>query len=244
MIEVHPASTRSETTLSIRPRVIMSYLLVVMVILLIANLIGVYYQQTSPRVEAGALVIQYFNFNTEGNIPTFYSAILMLIAAVLLFVVALQNRRTDQAKYWWVLGCIFLFMAMDESAQIHEGVTKLMYLMLSTVQLPGYFLYAWVIPYSLAILAAGLFFFNFMLKLPSLIRNLFFAAGGLFVTGALGLEMLEGHYNIVYGYGNVYTTILCTIEELLEMSGVILFIYALLICMTRSTRKITLQVTR
>lgn len=243
MMHVQPLAT-SHTALTVQPRRVMTRLFLVALMLLIPNLISVYYQHTKSGSVAGELLIQYFNFNVEGNIPTFFSAMLLLTASALLLVIAFQHRGTDHAKYWWVLGSVFLFMAMDESAQIHEGVTRLVYLVTRTAQLPGYFLYAWVMPYSLVVLGAGLFFFNFLLKLPFLIRNLFVAAGGLYIAGALGLEMLEGHYNIVYGYDNVYSSIFCTVEELLEMSGVILFIYALLICVRQSTGKISMLVVK
>jgi hypothetical protein len=242
MLDTHPVTTVPNTALTLHPRAVMKGLLLITFLLLIPNLISIYYQRMPGRPVAGELVIQYFNFNIESNVPTFFSALLLLMAAALLLVIARQHRGNAQAKYWWVLGGIFIFLAVDESAQIHEGVTRLMYLATGTVQLPGYFLYAWVIPYLLATVAGGAFFFNFLLKLPFLIRNLFVVAGGMFVAGALGLEMLEGHFNLVYGYGNVYTTLLATLEELLEMSGVILFIYALLLCVSRSTGKITLLV--
>jgi len=244
MMDVQPLTISRNTALTVQPRKVMMRLFLVAFLLLIPNLVSVYYEHIKSGSVVGELLIQYFNFNVEGNIPTFFSAMLLLTASALLLVIAFQHGGTDRAKYWWVLGSVFLFMAIDESAQIHEGVTRLIYLLTSTVQLPGYFLYAWVMPYSLAVVGAGLFFFNFLLKLPFLIRNLFIAAGGLYVTGALGLEMLEGHYNIVYGYGNVYSSIFCTVEELLEMSGVILFIYALLICLRQSTGKISMRVVK
>ncbi|MBD0260081.1 MAG: multidrug transporter [Cytophagales bacterium] len=218
------------------------HLLLATFLLLIPNLASIYYQQMTDRPVAGELVIQYFNFNAESNVPTFFSTVLLLMAAALLLVIARQHRGNALAKYWWALGGIFLFLALDESAQIHEGVTRLVYLATGAVQMPGYFLYAWVIPYLLATVVGGAFFFRFLLKLPYLIRNLFVMAGAMFVAGALGMEMLEGHFNLVSGYGNVYTTLLTTLEELLEMSGVILFIHALLLYVSRSTGKITLLV--
>lgn len=228
------------TSLTVQPRLIVKRLLVTTFVLLLLNLMSVYYQRTTPHSVAGALISQYFNFSSESNIPTFFSALLLLTAASLLAVLAFQHRRTPQASYWWGLAGIFLFLAVDESAQIHEGVTQLMYLVTTRVQLPGYFLYAWVMPYSVAVVGVGLFFFNFLLKLPLLTRGLFVAAGALFVTGALGLEMLEGHFTAVYGEGNLYTTLLITLEELLEMSGVILFIHALLRCLCPTSGKISL----
>lgn len=56
---------------------------------------------------------------------------------------------------------------------------------------------------------------------------LFISSGAIFITGAIGFETLSGiqekmnSENIVYG-------ILYTFEELFEMLGIVLFIYALL----------------
>jgi len=56
----------------------------------------------------------------------------------------------------------------------------------------------------------------------------FIMAGVIFLTGALGVEMLGAREADVYGYDTVIYGFLYSLEEMLEMLGVVLFIYALL----------------
>ena len=51
-------------------------------------------------------------------------------------------------------------------------------------------------------------------------------AGAVYVGGAIGMEMIGGFYQDVYGYDLTYV-LLQTIEEVGEMLGIVIFIYAL-----------------
>ncbi len=53
-------------------------------------------------------------------------------------------------------------------------------------------------------------------------------AGVIFVSGALGVEMLGAREADLNGYDTVTYCVLYSLEEMLEMLGIILFIYALL----------------
>lgn len=78
---------------------------------------------------------------------------------------------------------------------------------------------------------------SFFLRLPRHIQNLFLVALGLFFGGAIGLEVLNDLYVYLNGgvralsvVENVIRTLVFPhIEEFAEMSGLIVFIYALLI---------------
>jgi hypothetical protein len=102
---------------------------------------------------------------------------------------------------------------------------------------PGFLRYAWVIPYFVIVAGLVLFLYNFLLRLPSKTRNLFILSGLIFVSGAIGLELLEGYYDSLLGT-NYYTVVLYTIEEAMEMVGVIIFIYALLNYLSENQEKV------
>ncbi|MDO6391617.1 multidrug transporter [Pontibacter sp. BT731] len=172
----------------------------------------------------------YFTFNGESNIPAFFSSVMLLAASGLLFLLHRQQKITPQESYtrhWFVLGCIFLFMAIDENTQIHERVADFVRPRLAT-DLSGMLHWAWVVPYSVLTLAVVAYFIGFVLRLPNHTRNLILLSGALFVAGALGLEFFEGYLYKRYGIDHLYNRILYCLEELMEMSGVALFIYALL----------------
>ena len=70
-------------------------------------------------------------------------------------------------------------------------------------------------------------YLRFLMHLSLPIRNLFIAAGLIYVGGAIGLEAIGGRHFDLYGKDAVYQ-VYTTVEELLEMTGIVVFIYALL----------------
>lgn len=92
----------------------------------------------------------------------------------------------------------------------------------------GLLTYAWVIPAGIACAAVGLAYLRFLGDLPPAIRWRFVIGGALFLTGALVLEMIEGRYDTQRGVENMPYRIMVAIEESLEMTGIVIFISALL----------------
>ncbi len=85
----------------------------------------------------------------------------------------------------------------------------------------------WAVPGMIATALVGLAYLRFLIDLPRRSRFLFVVAGAVYVFGALGMELV----------GNWYTTdrpqdlsygIIATIEEIFEMGGIVVFVYALL----------------
>jgi hypothetical protein len=66
------------------------------------------------------------------------------------------------------------------------------------------------------------------LSLPSKVRNLFIVAGCVYVSGALGCELIEGFYKKNYPGDNSIMGLYVVIEEIFEMIGITIFVYALL----------------
>lgn len=170
-----------------------------------------------------------FNFNAEGNFTTFYSVLAIGFAALLLFIVGILKRshKIKDANYWLALSAIFIFLSYDEAAQVHERFNKS-----SRAIIPeeGYDLlyYAWVVPYAIFALIIGFAFLKFLFRLPKKTAILFTIAGVVFVTGAVGLELLNSYFFYNEGDNSFGLYLAFTIEELLEMTGVALFIYAIL----------------
>ena len=73
----------------------------------------------------------------------------------------------------------------------------------------------------------ALFFRGFLFALEARTRNLIVASGAIFVSGAIGVEMLEGIIIPTLGVGSLDYTAAEMLEEGLEMSGVVLVLYAL-----------------
>jgi hypothetical protein len=211
------------------PSSITKLLAAIIFLLLLANLASVYYENYAG-VESNFLtsLSRSFDFNEEHNVPTFFSSVILLMATGLLFLIyALRKHDKVDGRKWQLLGFVMLFMAIDETVQIHEFLADVVRPRLPT-DMRGLLYWAWVVPYGLLALAVAAYFIGFVLRLPALTRNLFLLSGFMFVSGAIGLELFEGYFYKLYGLNHIYNKALYCAEELLEMSAVVVFIYALL----------------
>ncbi|MBB6016991.1 hypothetical protein ACFP9V_03565 [Deinococcus radiopugnans] len=168
-----------------------------------------------------------FNLNGESNIPAAFSALLLMLATLILGVISGARRqiKSADASAWRALTLIFGFLALDEAAGLHERTANIVN---SIVKTDGILFYAWVIPYGTLTLVVGLAFLQFMRQLPATIRNRIILAGAIYIVGALGMEVLEAKVVSNAGTQNFLNQGLIVIEEGMEMLGVTLFIGALL----------------
>lgn len=170
--------------------------------------------------------IRLLDVNTEGNIPTWYSTLALLTSSLLLAAIASTKKNGHPYFFsWTVLSIIFLFLSVDEGAGLHELWTPFL---LRSFDARGFIYFVWVVPYGILVLIFALAYLNFLVHLPVKTRNLFLAAGVIFVSGALGMELIEGRYADSFGERNMGMAVLTTVEEFLEMIGIVVFIYALL----------------
>ena len=211
--------------LEICPKVVFKKLFCLIVILLFLNILGLISKFYFGHDHVYGLV-SLFDFDTEQNIPTFYSATAILCSSLLLFFITFTHK-SNGCRYlgWMGLAVIFLFLSIDEISSIHERLTKLVRAFLDT---SGLLFSAWVIPYGLVVIIFVAAYLRFLIRLPKNIMFLFVLSGMIFVLGAIGLELLEGNHYELYGSADVTFAVFYTIEEFMEMLGIALFIYTLL----------------
>jgi hypothetical protein len=211
--------------LRLSPRKIAYKLLAIVAFLLVANLLAVYCKFVLKQ-DFG--FTRAFNFDSEANIPSLYSALSILMSAVILIYIgnlkASENR--SQARCWKLLAYIFLFLALDEFISIHESLTGI------TKQLVGdgngYFTFAWVVPYALLFGTVFIYLARFYFRLPTRLQVQFAIAGSIYLAGALGMEVVGGRYAFLYSTKEFNYALLVALEETLEMVGIIVFNYSLL----------------
>ena len=174
-------------------------------------------------------LVRLFYIDAEQNIPTFFSMFILLFAALLLgFITALKRNQTaPHISHWMVLSFGFLYMSADKAVSIHEALIRPTRMLLGDGHL-GVFYFSWVIPGIILTLVLALFFRSFLLHLPPKTRRTFLVAAILYIGGAIGLELIGGRYFELYGDNWTYKMI-STVEESLEMAGIIVFIQALLV---------------
>jgi len=187
-------------------------------------------------------LVPYFNIDNESNIPTLFAVMLLLFAALLLFIIYILDKKRGMHRSWmWgILAAGFLFLAIDEFVCIHEKWIKPMRNILGP-EAPAILHYSWVLPGLVIVLVVLVFFLPFWMRLPARTRIHTAAAAVLYIGGAVGMEMVCGSYVKQYGNANLTFNILVTIEESLEYAGVILFIYGLLRYAADTYELITLQ---
>ena len=219
----------NDCSILLNERKIAKYLATIILALLFFNVVNIAVQNYMPLDALQARFIdRFFNFNGENNFPSFFSTLLLLFASVLLFFVYTHVKEESRTrKEWMVLGVVFAFLTLDENIQIHETISKFTRPLISD-DFSGLLYWSWVLPYFLFSIAIALYLLKFVLALPHITRNLFFLSAFLFISGALGLELIEGYVYKSYGLNHLYNQILYCVEELMEMAGVTIFIYSLL----------------
>jgi hypothetical protein len=165
-----------------------------------------------------------FNLEVESAPPTYFSSILLLMVSILLGIIAAQ-RDFKVEPGWGILSAIFLFLSMDEAASLHE---LLFDVVTASGQPSGIFHYAWYIPVIPALIVFGLLYFRFWLRLPVFERIFFVVSAGIYLYGVIGMEAVSGWFDEMWGVNSLLYNVAMTVEETMEMTGMILFIYTLL----------------
>lgn len=169
-----------------------------------------------------------FSLNGELNFPSYFSAGLHAFSAMLLLIVFSLKRNTIDGIYWLVLAVGFFYLSIDEAFSFHEGLSAPVQKLFGHARLSGFYLMAWALPGVLIAGIVGLSYLKFLMRLAPATRNAFLISAAIFLGGALGMEMIGSWYMEAYGYENPVYPTMWTIEESMEMGGIIYFIRSLL----------------
>ena len=229
----------SEMTLN--PKRVVMFLGTIAFILVLANIgVNIIKLLTDDRSFHG--IIPMFDLKSEGNIPTFFSGCLFLINAILL-TLFWQTQRHNGARsqrIWLFLAVLFVFLAFDEDFQVHELLIDPLREGLGT---SGVFYYAWVIAYGGAVVVLGLVFLPVWWRLSKSVKLWLALAAIVYLLGAVGLEMAGGaYYESIQGEGGIIYGALYTAEETLEMAGLIIFTYSLLLMIRKNSAGMTISI--
>lgn len=173
------------------------------------------------------------SLDKENNVPALYSTLLLFAASAILTLVALleRARRGADALKWAILAAGFVLMAVDESLSIHERLIDPLRALIGGalgVDRLGIFYFAWVIPGIALVVALAMYFLPFVRRLPGRFGLMLLVSGAVYLGGAIGVELVEGWWREGHGHRNVVYHALVSLEEGMEMFGVILLIHTLL----------------
>lgn len=169
-----------------------------------------------------------FDVSSEGNIPTFFSVFLILSAASLLAIISILKRKSKDryVSKWIILSLGFIYMAYDEAFQVHERLVMPVRNLLGISN--GIFSSGWVIPAMIIVCVLVLYFLKFFFHLPAKNRLTFLLSATIYLGGCIGVELIESSYIVIHGDNNLMFNMISTVQESLEMAGIIIFIFALL----------------
>ena len=173
-------------------------------------------------------LLPMFNLDKEYNFPSYFSMFILLSASVLLTLIAIleKKRFSTFVSHWVILALGFLYISIDEIISLHEYLISPIRELLGAHA--GIFYYAWIIPAIAIIIILALYFYRFLMHLSSKARFTFCISGLVYIAGAIGMEMLGGSHDEIYGTADITYLCFVTIEESLEIFGVIIFIGGLL----------------
>lgn len=166
-----------------------------------------------------------FDLDDEANLPTLYSTLTLLLAAAILSGIA-SCERDDRSRrrHWLGLAAVFAVLAVDEAAQLHELIGGLIETRITT---SGYLYYSWIVPYAGLLIALAVLYGRFLFGLPRQTGILITVAGLIHGAGVIGLEAVAARHDQLHGQDWTFGA-LATVEEIFEMAGVAIFVYALL----------------
>jgi hypothetical protein len=180
----------------------------------------------STQVAAWKAIMRLFDVNSEGNVPSWFSSLLLAGGALLAGLIAAMARRVGgrDAGHWVGLAAVLVLLSLDEVAALHERLRGPTAAVLGDAA-RGPLRVAWVVPGLLLVLVVGIAFVGFVVRLPAGTRRLVVAAGAIYVGAAVGVEAISGIVLDAQGDRALYLQVTAA-EEGLEMSGSVLFLYA------------------
>lgn len=209
-------------TATLHPGKVVRIFVVVAVLLLLANLVGLWMIYVLGYADVYRLA-QLFDFDTEQNVPTYYSGCLFLLNVLLLLSVRQAAKILSKPSViWLMLAVLFLFLGFDELFAVHELLGRPVR---EAWNLSGIFFFAWVLPYGAAVLLLAMLFLPVWWRLNQRSRFWLGMSAATYLTGALGMEMIGG----LYRQHDLLFLSLATIEESLELAGLIMLTYSLLL---------------
>jgi hypothetical protein len=221
--------------ITIRPGKVVKILALIVVLLVLASIAIKLLEFVTGRHHMYGL-IRLFYLDNEANIPTFFSSVLLLISAVLLAMIAVGKKRMHDryAINWVILAIIFFYLATDEAASLHEMFSSPVMDILSRPHEGVLWHLGWTIPFAALVVVFAVSYWKFLFHLPPVVKILLLTAAVFYVGGALGGEVVQILYGSMHGVEKLTYTMIITIEETLEMTGILIFIYALLKYMSPS----------
>ena len=213
----------------VRPKsIVLGLYSVITILLIVHSLVLVAYFLIDDQEKFD--FVRIIDLDYESNIPTLFSAFLFFLdSMVLLFLwrATSLERTSPEFSYrwhWMTLAVVFVALGFDEGIKLHEYVGDMME---NVVDAEGFLYFPWFIPYTLVLAVLTIVFLPFFFSLPINTRYGFTWAAVVFLLGAVVLDIVSAREADLNGTRTIYYSVVYTIEETLEMIGLVMFFRAL-----------------
>lgn len=171
-------------------------------------------------------LVPLLDLNDERSVGTWVTVALLLGCAQIAVLCGLAARRRGEhwQRNWWLLAAVLTALSVDEVATMHEDLIPPLR---SGFGLSGVLYYGWVIP----LVAAGAVFLLVQLRFlrhlgrPTGLRLV--AAGGVYVSGAAGLELVQSVLAESGAKFDAPYAAAAGLEEVMELAGAMVALWAL-----------------
>lgn len=215
--------------LTISGRRVLQFLTVAFVVIMALNL-TVIFLHFAAGIEGAIFekALKKLYVDNEQNLPSYFNSLLFLVGSILTGLIhRLEKESTGLRFKWLLLSVVFLFLSLDESASVHEFFVTLPRHLGFGMQ--GIFRYTWIIVYGLGTVFLALYLVPSLLRLPKALFTGLMISGAVYLCGAVVFEVIGGQVASQEGTSNLRYALLATVEEALEMIGLLLFIHYLLV---------------
>jgi hypothetical protein len=194
---------------TINRKIVRNFLLLLLFLLVVADRVG-------PMIG----ITSTFSLDDTGSVGVWYETLLYIISAGLLALTAMVLiQRKDPAGWRWGLFALFiLYLSANASSRMNNKIFFTLFRLIQGL-LPRVIL---GILFVAPVIALVVIFWPVLMKLPTHYRNMLIISGVIFGTGAILVDSVDG----IFFHGN--NLWLYYLEEILEYSGFILFIDAML----------------
>lgn len=188
-------------------------------------------------------IASWLDVNAEASIPTWYATVTLMACGVLLAIIAIDARVRGRpyALHWALLAIGFGLLSLEEVIGVHSQATKVLRSAVSITDGAGYVIVlGLIVLVGLGVLAWA--FGRFYLALPRRQRVLFTTGLVIYLVGVFGSDAVGDYLHDAVGEGSLLYIVVLTVEEALEMTGVLLILTGLLDHIARSVGRVEVGV--
>lgn len=170
-----------------------------------------------------------FDMDDESSIPTWFAQVLFLLIAGAAAFAALAEKIKAKRVLWIIIALISTFLSIDEVAGIHEQVLQTIHVLLFHESAPTLLANAWLVILPIVLLAIVLLGKQMIKHFPARLLFVLGAGAGVFLTGAIGVDIVTQGINIPdLSLEFLQQGLFVGIEESLELTGAVIVLYGIM----------------